>query len=194
MALTPTINVCIKSACTQLAFYDTTGEYNVSTNPGGYGSPNPNTGSFTSAILTIITPDNTIYNVDLTALSAGFPNSNEEFSYIIPSAQIGGRTTIEDGYWQFIYTIDNGTTYIASKTSIFTCTSTCCVNKMLLAIDFEASFDNKANNKKITDYLKAKAFLDALRNYAYCGNTSKVENIKLIIDKLCARSGCKTCN
>lgn len=196
MTLIPTINVCIKSACTQLAFYDTTGIYNSMTNPNGYGSPNPATTDFSIALLQIITPDNTIYTIDLKELSAGFPNSNEEFSYIIPPSQIGNRTVIEDGFWQFLYTIETsiGVTYVATKTSIFTCNTRCCVNKMLLLIDPEKSFDDRTNTKRINDYLQAKAFLDALVNYAYCGNVDKVNNIKLIVDKLCSRSGCKSCN
>lgn len=196
MALIPTINVCVKTACSVLTFKETTGTYNVTTNPGGYGTPNPITGDFVTAVLTIIAPSGTQYDVDLIDLSAGFPSSNVDFEYTIPSAQIGSRTNIEDGYWQFIYTINDGVdTYIASKTSIFTCNAQCCVNSMLLNIDAEnSSIYNITNNKRISEYIKAKAFLDSLKYYAFCGNLDKFTNIKKVIDKICAKSGCKTCN
>lgn len=196
MALIPTINVCVKTACSVLTFSDTTGAYNVTTNPGGYGAPNPEVGDFVTATLKIIAPSGTEYNLDLIALSAGFPTDNVDFQYTIPSASIGNRTIIEDGYWQFIYTINDGSdTYIASKTSIFTCNTNCCVNSMLLNIDAEnSSIYNVTNNKRIAEYVKAKAFLDSLKYYAFCGNLDKFTNIKLVLDKICAKSGCKTCN
>lgn len=195
MALVPSINVCVKTACSILTFSDTTGVYNDETNPTGYGTPNPDTDDFDQATLVIIAPDETEYTIDLTDLDAGFPTNNPDFQYTIPSELIGDRTIIEDGYWQFIYTITNGDTYIASKTSIFTCNSQCCVNAMLLNIDAEnTSIFNITNTKRINEYIKAKAFLDALKYYAFCGNLDKFTNIKLVIDKICAKSGCKTCN
>jgi len=197
MALIPTINVCVKTACSVLTFKDTTGVYNVTTNPGGYGSPNPSmAGPWTSVILTIISPDNISYPVNLA--THDFPNNNTAFEYTIPMSAIGNRTKIEDGYWQFIYTItltSGSVTYIASKTSLFTCNSSCCVNSMLLDIKVdESSAYGNANDKKINEYVKAKAFLDSLKYYAFCGNLDKFDNIKLVIDKICAKSNCKSCN
>lgn len=197
MALVPTINVCVKTACSVLTFKETTGVYNVTTNTGGYGSPNPlTTGPWTSVILTVIPPDGISYNIDLS--THGFPSNNQDFEYTIPMSDIGNRTKIEDGYWQFVYTIvlTSGTvTYIASKTALFTCNSNCCVNSMLLDISIDnSSAYGDANNKKINEYVKAKAFLDSLKYYAFCGNTEKFDNIKLIIDKICAKSNCKSCN
>lgn len=197
MALVPTINVCVKTACSVLTFRDTTGIYNITTNPTGYGSPNPIVGDFDTATLTIIAPDETEYVLDLISLDAGFPSNNRDYEYTIPYTSIGNRTNIEDGYWQFIYTITTNSDiqYIASKTAIFTCNSECCVKAMLLDIDAEnLSIYNITNTKRVNNYIKARAFLDALKYYAFCGNLDKFSNIKLVIDKICAKSGCKTCN
>lgn len=196
MALTTHINACVKTACSVLTFRDTTGEYNVLTNSSGYGGINPDVGDFNIALLSITAPDGTQYNLDLKALSAGFPTTNTDYEYIIPSNQIGGRTVIEDGLWEFIYYINDGiNTYTAVKQSIFTCNANCCVKSMLLNIDpLDSSIQNKVNYKKIQEYNKAFAFLESLKYYAFCGNLSKFNNIKLVIDKICAKSNCKTCN
>lgn len=192
MALETSIDICVKNACTTIVFKETTGQYNLTTNPTGYGSPNPTTASVTSAILSVISPDNVTYTIDL--LDTGnFPSSNTDYEYEIPLVDLGNRTNIEDGYWQFVYTIVTGDEYIATKTAIFHCNTKCCVDKMLLNIDTDCDC-NELNDKKIKNYTKAKAFYDALKHYAYCGNLNKFNNIKLIIDKLCKNINCKTCN
>lgn len=194
MALVPSINVCVKTACSVLTFRETTGAY-TSSNTTGWGTPNPSPDPPTNnATLIIIAPDNTQYTVILS--NHGFPNNDPTYEYVIPSSAIGNRIIIEDGYWQFIYTFNiSSTSYIASKTAIFTCNTKCCVNSMLLNIDAEnTSIYNITNNKRISEYVKAKAFLDALQYYAFCGNLDKFTNIKLVLDKICSKSGCKTCN
>lgn len=47
----------ISSDCNTLVFSDTTGNYNVSTNPGGYGSPNPNRSDLYMMILVNLRPN-----------------------------------------------------------------------------------------------------------------------------------------
>lgn len=195
MALTPTINLCLRTGCKQLIFKDTTGEYSL-TNTGGYGSPNPEIADFTEATLTVIAPDNTQYVIDI--FSDGFPTIDTEDEYQIDLADLGNRTFIEDGYWQFIYTIyDNNTdtTYTAVFAGIFTCNTRCCVEKLLLLIDTNKfGLPDKQNEKRIKEYLMAKSYLDSLVYYSYCGNLDKFNNIKRIIDKLCANINCNTCN
>jgi hypothetical protein len=44
MPLTPKLKACVADKCTKLILTDATGLYNVTTNPGGWGAPNP-TGS-----------------------------------------------------------------------------------------------------------------------------------------------------
>lgn len=191
MALEPKLSICVKNACSTLVISETTGAYSA-TNVGGYGTPNPATGDVSAASLKIIAPDETEYTINL--LTEGFPNTNSSFEYEIPSADVDDRTNIEDGYWQFIYTVTaSGTDYIGTTSAILHCNISCCINKMLLNLDTDCDCDEQ-NTTKIQDYVKAKAFLDALRHYAYCGNLDKFDNIKLILDRLCAKTDCKTCN
>ena len=195
MALTPTINLCLRTGCSELIFKDTTGAYSL-TNTTGYGAPNPIIADFDTAVLTVIAPDETEYTVDV--FPESFPTTDTDQEYEIPLASLGNRTVIEDGYWQFVYTIhDNNTdtNYSATFAGIFTCNTRCCVEQLLLLID-ENKFGlpDKQNNKRINDYLMAKAYLDSLTYYANCGNLDKFDNIKRVIDKLCANVNCTTCN
>lgn len=193
MALVPTINICLANGCQVLTFKDTTGAYSVS-NTTGYGAPNPEIADFDTATLTIIDPDEIEYVIDL--LAEGFPTDDVEAEYEIPLASLS-RTSIEDGYWQFVYTIvtTGDVTYTATFAGIFTCNAKCCVQRMLLRID-ENKFDkkDKQNDKYIAEYLQAKAIVETLTYYANCGNLDKFDNIKLILDKICANIDCTTCN
>lgn len=193
MALETSIDVCVRNACTTLVFRETTGAYNIRTNLTGYGSPNPTIGSVTAATLVITDPNNNQYTLNL--LAESFPSDNVDFEYEIPLADIGNRESIDDGLWSFVYTITTGgTDYIASKTALFHCNANCCVAKLLLDINEDPNDDSVKNKKAIEKYKKAFTFLQSLKHYAYCGNYDKFSNIKLIIDKLCVNSGCKSCN
>lgn len=193
MALIPKIKLCLASNCSDLTFYELTGVYNVTTNVGGYGSPNVTTASITSSILTIVAPDTARYAINM--LSNGYPTSNTELGFTIDLGDLS-RTSIEDGYWQFIYTLidDSLNVYEVTTSYYFYCNSTCCVAKMLSSIELDDCDCNKENTKKINNYIKAKTFLESLKNAARCFNETNFDSIKTILDKICKNTGCKTCN
>ena len=190
MALVLKINACVKTACTELTISELTGAYAVA-NPGGYGAPNITTGAVTSAILTITSPSNQVYNINL--LTTGyFPTTNSSSEYVIPMSQLGNRTFIEDGQWTFYYNIKTGA-YVTTRSYIFTCNTECCVAELLANID-DVDCNCQDTTDQIMDYLKAKAFLDSLKYAAYCGNNTAYSKLKNILDKMCAKTSCKTCN
>lgn len=183
MALVPTISVCVEDACTKIVFRETTGAYNASTNTGGYGAPNPSVGSVTGAELVVTPPTGNAFVVDMTA--EGWPTTNEDLEFEVPI------DSYEDGIWTFQYSVVSGDMYTATKTSIFYCNIKCCINTLLLNIDTDSV---TLNDKQVQEYMRAKTYLDSLIHYAHCGNTDKFDNIKLILDRICAKSGCETCN
>jgi hypothetical protein len=193
MALEIDFDICTQTACTEIKFTETTGIYQALSNPTGYGAPNPLVGDFVTATLLIIDPDGEEYEIDLGAES--YPK-NDDDGYVIPAVDIGSRTLIEDGYWQFVYTIVDGAaeSYSATKTLIFSCNTNCCVRRLLLAINPDPNDTSVTNKKKIDRYLKAKIYLDLLKHYAYCGSTEDFDNLKLVIDKICENNGCDSCN
>jgi hypothetical protein len=64
MALAPTVSAGTIADCSTLTITDTTGAYNVSTNPGGYGTPNAARADF--GILMFVTNKMTTGDVPLT--------------------------------------------------------------------------------------------------------------------------------
>lgn len=193
MALVPKINMCLNSGCTTLTFRETTGAYNALTNTGGYGAPNPTTGDVIQVVLNVTDPDGEIYVIDVT--SEGFPTTNEDFEYELDMADLGNRTSIEDGLWSFSLTVvTNVTFYTGYKSYFFYCNAECCVNKLLSNVEPDECMCDEENNKRIDRYIKVKTFLESLKNAANCYNETRFDNILTVINKLCRNADCKTCN
>lgn len=190
MALIPKIDLCVINNCTQIKFSENTGFYN-SKNTGGYGSPNIDVSSITTAVLTIINPAGTIYTIDLFATTI-FPSNILYTSYNIPLASIGNPTSIVDGKWIFTYAVSDGsTTYTTSVFKYFYCNSKCCVTQMLANLDLTCDCCKESLDYK--NYILAWTQLQSLKKAAACGDSTNFITIKKIVDKLCLNSGCKTC-
>jgi len=97
MALKPTIQLCLTANCSTLSFTETTGVYNATTNPYGYGAPNTTIANAVSGSLVITTPDLVNYTISIP------PSNNPNLSTTIVLANLGGRTSVEDGFWNFAY-------------------------------------------------------------------------------------------
>ena len=196
MALIPKLTFCLTDSCTELIVSETTGAYNATTNVGGYGSPNPTTASVSSYSLVITSPDNTDYTINL--FTNGFPTTDSTIQYSIPLASLGNRSVIEDGYWQFAWTVvgNDGEAYTVENNSAyyFTCNSACCVKALRAKIDLNDDCCCSTSNSEVEDYLKAKVLLDGLKDAAFCGKLTLFNNIKANLTKLCNKTDCKTCN
>lgn len=204
MALIPKLQFCLNNSCTELLVSETTGTYNALTNVGGYGNPNPETSEVSTYTLIITDPDNIQYTIDLFATTV-FPTTDSTITYSIPLTSLGNRTYIEDGYWQFSWTVtglinnfpdpDLPFSNSNNSASYFTCNAECCVAALLAKIDItEDECNCNDNSKNIMNYLKAKAFLESLKNAAFCGKLTLFNNIQSAITKLCNKKDCKTCN
>ncbi len=193
MALVPSINLCVRSNCTQLVLRETTGVYSIA-NPGGYGAPNILTSDIAIWTLLIVAPDGTTYtlsNADLT----GFPTSNTSYEFVIPMSLIGNRTKIEDGYWQFRYilSVNDFSNYTYDTARTFTCSINCCIDNMLSKIKL-LGCDTCENLFTYEDYAKALALRDSLENATDCGDTDYIEDTIDVLTRLCNKAKCKTCN
>lgn len=192
MALVPSIDLCLRSNCTDLIFTETTGAYSDS-NTGGYGSPNVTIGSIISATLVVTNPAGTIYTIDLFN-TGDFPTTNTTFEYTISLADIGNITSITDGYWTFVYTVStDATDYSVTFAQTFTCSINCCLSNMLSKINL-LGCDSCKNTFTYEDYVKVKALKDSLINATECGNVDYIEDTLDILTRLCNKSKCKTCN
>lgn len=198
MALIPTLSFCLNNSCTELIVSETTGAYNAISNLGGYGAPNPTTASVTTYTLVITDPDDITYTINLLSTTY-FPTTDNTIEYSIPLTSLGNRTVIEDGYWQFAWTVSSNVslqefTAIGNSANYFTCNSECCVSALLANIDLNDDCCCSDTSSEVTDYLKAKVLLAGLKNAAFCGNLTLFDNIKTTLDRICAKTACRTCN
>lgn len=183
MALSINFSVCVNSACDVFTFTETTGAYSA-TNTGGWGAPNPTTGTITTAVLQVTAPSGTITNINL--IPESFPSSNPSFSYDINSL------TYADGKWEFLlYYYDGSEYYMKRHTYYFYCTTKCCVETMLANLNLEEC--DCCNDKNMDNYLYVSTLLDGLILAAKCQQEDNFTSIKTVLDKLCANSGCNTC-
>ncbi len=200
MALTPKLVFCVDNGCSELIVRETTGGYNPN-NTGGYGIPNPETTDVTTYSLVITDPDGETYTINL--FTSGFPTVDNTIEYSIPLTSLNNRSIIEDGFWQFQWTVSGTVSnpdpvpFEASGNTAyyFTCNAECCVAELLAKIDMlDDNCCCDSSNTYVEDYLKAKVLLAGLKNAAFCGKTTLVNNIKASLDKICLKTDCKTCN
>lgn len=193
MALELSIDLCLRNNCTELLFSDTTGVYSLTGNPGGYGNPNTSTQEIDTLTLVVTDPDGNVYTLTESNLP-DFPTDNDDFTYALPLNLLGNRTSIEDGYWTFRYTIntaDNSYTVILGK--VFTCSINCCIQKMRDKIRLK-SCDSCDDYFTYAEYVKAIALRDAVVAAGPCGDVSYIEDTLEILQRLCNKNNCRTCN
>lgn len=195
MSLQLNFTTCVTNGCTNIKFTETTGVYST-TNPGGWGAPNPEISNIYFASIILTSPNNVTYTIDIFDSIVTEYNNGFIYTFSIP-----GVDNIIDGKWTIKYEIVTRqaviedvvyTTYSKTKYFLYYCNSECCVNQMLLDLDLE---DCECDCKDITynDYIKAWTFLEALKEAARCGSVDLFTKLKKIVDKLCKNKDCKTC-
>lgn len=193
MGLVLNFQICQVNGCSQLQFTETTGIYNAISNPGGYGSPNPLTSDALTAILIITLANGSSYNIDLFA-TGNFPTSDNTFIYNITNENIGYITSnaIPDQIITFTYIVTTASqTYTQTVQQGLYCQVECCINTMFVNLDFGCS---ECFTHSIENALKAFALLQGLITSANCGSNTNFQNILNQLNKLCAGTGCSSCN
>ena len=140
MAVTLKIDICPSGDCKSFNFTETTGAYNETYNPTGWGSPNDTPNPDWDTTLTITDPNNieTILNMAV----YGFPTDNTNFTFPISASLLTNNTTgtLDDGIYNFTYTAvspGGGTTYSTTFSLYSYCNIQCCVYKMTPDRDWE---------------------------------------------------------
>lgn len=194
MALELKIDICKSSDCKSLIMSELTSTYLLDYNEGGYGSYNPDTTDVTAAELQVVTPSNT-YVIELLNNGYGFPCDNPLFKWEIPFELLGITTeTIPDGYYTFTYKVTaGGTDYEVTVNRYFHCKIDECFNSLTAKINIENCDCCSDSTEEYRKYIKVWSFLEALKLAVKCGDTTKFNKIKKILDKLCLNSKCKTC-
>lgn len=186
-------SICQSNDCETLTFTETTGAYDVTSNPNGWGSPNRATSSATIVTLTVTNPDDTEYVLDL---SANYPTTDITLEYEINPTEIGltAGTKIPDGIYKFNYsvtTVVTGTTIVYTQTvyKALYCQVQCCALNMFVGLDVECECSQDSIDKAIKGY----ALLKGLQMAAECGNITEFNNILAQLEKLCLNNNCNNC-
>lgn len=168
--------------CKTITFIETTGEYNVSSNPNGWGAPNEETSDATAATLTLVGPDGTTYpSIDLEALS-NFPKDDSTEAIINSTDLLSTMTSFADGQWKITYSVTTSTTtYTKTVVFFFTCQIEKVVDKLLAKLDVN---DCECKPGQIEEVLKLTAYIDAMK-YAIGGaNLTEANEILKTLNRL----------
>lgn len=206
MAFELKYSFCESCDCKTGVFNDTTGVYDVNTNPTGYGAPNVASADITSATIVVTPPSydspitftftissgtvtaatrTDIFGVVTDVLSllstTTFPFVDLNFDSIL----LFGDTTqndLEDGSWLVVYTVSDGVDdYQLNAYNYFICTTTRCRDE--IAIGY--------TNKTVT---KAQA-IDVFLNYdVLLASVGLKDSDAVDAQVLTMQSLCKSCN
>lgn len=202
--------------CTNIEFFDPTGTYNASTNPGGYGSPNLASSAVTKAILNVYKYGDTVpviftFTVSSNVITAATVTRSGETAVSIladlastafpiveasPLAIIGEYLTgeedsdIESDTYYFEYSVTDGTTtYLYTVDQLLVCTTCCCVGSMQRELN---AADCKCDKDKIMKAFTAQVYLDAAIWSMEKEEIEKAHNNIAYAKELCA-GGCQDC-
>lgn len=178
-------NIC-QSDCSTIEFTETTGLYEITSNPTGWGTQfstiNPDVDTFLYAQLEFFDTNGT--SIKLIEIQPDFPTINTLYSKKF-------TVDLPDNLYKIVYTVKENKTssvsYSATNYQGFYCNVSCCVSNMLKDIDI----DCKCIDHKLEEYNKAYALLQGLICAAECGNISQFNNILSVINKLCKNKKCK---
>lgn len=124
--LTLKLNICTKDACSKIVISDATGNYDVTSNPGGWGTPNPDAADINEATITCISPSgaSTITEVQ-TVLNA-------QTNTALPFELLTINTYEGDGVYEYTYTVTDGLGGSATSTitKFSLCSVRCCIDKL----------------------------------------------------------------
>lgn len=188
------INICESCDCTTLTFSELTGVYNSVSNTGGWNVPNQYVGTADSAELTITRADGNVYLIDL--FTHAYPTVDTTLTYSLVNEDFGYTTDekIPDQIMTFKYTVtgrddDSGAPFTVSTTIYkgFFCQTKCCINRMLLKIDFCCE---NCLQTGLNDWLQAKALYEGMMANANCGNITQANNNLAQLNKICKNSNC----
>lgn len=175
----------------QISFKELTGDYNASTNTGGWNTPNNTLDTNISiATLTITSSKNVITEIDL--LAEGFPTLDNTQELIILNTDLGYTSDekLDDGVWKFqidYYDDDTSETLSTTVYKMFLCQAECCVSKMFAALPLT---DCNCDSVKLDNAIFADKMLTTLKYAAKAGNTNKFTNLLTLVNNLCSNSEC----
>lgn len=189
--LTPSLRVCFTEKCKTLKIYDTTKEYNATSNTGGWGATNILTTAVTDASVKMTDPDGNETTYDVTSDITAETTVTDEF--LIAQETITGT----DGEYTFDYTITDGVGTVTYCRVIYnTCSVRCCVDELWAKAAAQLE-DTSCCDKTTTTYedkaMKAEALYMAIRNAASSVSDATRDALLKKLQRICNLENCN-CN
>jgi hypothetical protein len=191
MALEVSISNCFKDSCSTLKVIETTGAYDASLNPTGYGAPNPTLASVTEAILSITLPYETVaVDFDLTAIVTGATIIDNEFLLDnLTMVDFSSTGAFPDGIYDFSWVVTSAATdYTYTAKILNFCTVKCCIEKM--RVKFQEALCGCNFEQVWKDYQGALRIFDAMKyNMSQYDYTNTIKHLKAL-QKICKIVNC----
>lgn len=191
MAFKPTISACLESGCTNLVVTDTTGIYDVSTNPYGWEDAGTLAAAdLASATILIEYVDedgdvSTVSTTDVLSQIADPVTGTFEFDPIVGD--------YPDGQYIITYTLidSSDVTYRKSINTFLFCNVKCCVQQLLATVP--DLLCNCNYSETLQELFDAQVMLEGLKANATCGNTTAMYQVLTRLQRLCDFENCD-CN
>lgn len=187
MSLILKASACIGNNCRSLYISDKTGVYNVTSNAGGYGTPNLAVGGVTETHIIITLPDGTTV-IDITNPS-GLPSSDTTVEYEILYTILDSTwSSIQDGLYYIEYTVTDGITLYTTtpRPFLFLCNAECCVSRLFSKI--ATLTDCSCDDIIIKNALYADALLEGIKALKKDGNITGMSSLITKINQICGNS------
>ena len=210
MALAQSFTYELSSDAHTLVMTDTTGAYNATTNPGGYGGVNPAVGDFSAMTVTILRPDpETLLPTNSVTIDVypTLPSSSSGTFDLTALLIEGADGVLPDGWYELTvsstYDVGAETTVEVVNNKLIFDTAECCIDNLIVSAEGDCGCEGAdeknaklalsvvylyALNKRIND---AEEIIESIIDE--CGDyTRGVEMIKYLQD-VCDNDGCGGC-
>lgn len=205
--LEPNFHICELQGCRKISLEDTTGLYEETNNPGGWGTDasiaddvqNPYVTEVTNATLDFIFPDLSTFQVDLKALYADiFPNTDKQ-DVTLTNTNLGLVGAFPTGWYTVTYTVSGSqiggedVIWSASTTKelFFVCSVQCSLDNAFVTID--SSICEECSENKLGSIVLAQGYLDAAKAAACCNQTKKALKLLDRASFELNKNGCSKC-
>ena len=193
-----------------ISYTDTTGVYNVSTNPGGYGTPNPAVGQFSDFNISVYLPDPVTLLPSATPVVINaypsLPSSSGATFELTSLLLLGDATTVLIDGWYVIEvdatynTGSEGSVTLSYDLIMFEIVDCCITNMTVKSIDCGCS----GGSEKIRRLVKANLMLDQFRTRTVnglevpsplvnCEQYTEAVNLLHELQTICENGNCRGC-
>lgn len=188
--LTTNFSILEKIGCSSFNFTDTTGTYNSTTNPGGYGTPNPSYSDITETEIAVTRPDGTVVTI-----TDFIPTSGNQVKNITAYRLGFNDGYLSDGVYTIVYSVfKEGKCRIGYKSAmvLFSCRTQACIKGKIATL-----LNNDCTGKCVGDAAQTDSILAMAFQYEAIVLAAK-QNISCVVgdmEKLYRKCvlNCPTC-